>query len=113
MLIQRIILWWSLAAVSPGEETGVSVVGLSLLGIWVKIFYPIILELATQPPPGCVSRWGGPCTGLHGRAVSPMHVWLGPPGLLEALPAGPFLSLSLTPFMSQPWTQFLSLAASC
>ena len=46
MLIQRIILWWSLAAVSPGEETGVSVVGLSLLGIWVKIFYPIILELA-------------------------------------------------------------------
>lgn len=46
MLIQRIILWWSLAAVDPGEETGVSVVGLSLLGIWVKIFYPIILELA-------------------------------------------------------------------
>lgn len=46
MLIQRISLWWSLAAVSSGEETGVSVVGLSLLGIWVKIFYPIILELA-------------------------------------------------------------------
>lgn len=30
----------------------------------------------------------------------------------SSLPA-PFPSLSLTPFTSQPWAQFLSLAASC
>lgn len=60
-------------------------------------------------------------TTLHGAtwtwgftdALTSVHGRLGLPRLLEAVSPPPFPSLSLTPFTSQPWAQFLSLAASC
>lgn len=68
---------------------------------------------ATPKPPahGCDPARGYRDVWFHRCAHSARPAWLA--WASGSLPPGPFLSLSLTPFTAQPWTRFLSLAASC